>query len=68
MLLEEYDRKDAFKKVLYVIRSVKTKQQYNSAIQFANNYIKTYKTNSENEDWKTINKLLTFIKIKVKFK
>jgi hypothetical protein len=66
MLLEEFDRVESFSKVLKVLKSVQTKDQYNTAIDYANNYIKSSKTNSKNKDWQTINKILTFLKIKVK--
>jgi hypothetical protein len=66
MLLEEFDRAESFSKVLKVLKSVQTKDQYNTAIQYANNYIKSSKTNPKNKDWQTINKILTFLKIKVK--
>lgn len=66
MLLEEFDRMESFRKVLKVLKSVQTKDQYYTAIEYTNNYIKQSKTNSNNKDWQTIKKLLTFLKIKVK--
>ena len=68
ILLEEHDRQADYRKVLEVIRSVKTKEQYFTALNYANQYVQRYNTNSKNSDWQTINKVLTLTKIKVRLK
>jgi hypothetical protein len=68
IISEERNRQKDFLKVLDVIRSVSTKDQYYTSIEYANNFIKKYQVRQQEKDWETINKLLTLIKIKVRIK